>query len=149
MNTFTAFHGTDRVFETLKTNQEKRSAGTNGGLWFSSSSVVAQSYTDFGSYNEKAYLKALECKKAGNSSIIKVEISFSNPLIFDANFNESGDLENNWNNRITIADLFTKAIENGNDGVIVLNVDDCGSYVSSENKFSTIYGIVSENQISN
>lgn len=145
----TAFHGTDRVFEDLKTNQEKRSAGTNGGLWFSSSPIVAASYTDFGGYNEKAYLKALENKIAGNSSIIKTKILFSNPLIFDAKFNESGDLENNWSNRITIADLFTKALKNGNDGVIVSNVDDCGSYVSSENKYSTIYGIVNENQILN
>jgi len=56
---------------------------------------------------------------------------------------ESGNLENG----ITIADLYGTAVENGNDGIIVYNVDDCGNYVSSKDKFSTILGIVSESQI--
>ena len=152
MKTITAYHGTDKTFSELKINQEKRSNGTNGGIWFSSSAVVAESYTKCGAYNEKAYKNALingdiTGESIGNSSIIKVKLNFSNPLIYDAAFNESGDLTNDWNNRTTIADIFNLAIQKGNDGVIINNVDDCGAYVKNENRFSTIYGIISEKQI--
>lgn len=151
MTTLTAFHGTDRVFENFSFDSEKRSAGTNGGIWFSSSSIVAESYTNAGGYNEKAYMKALVNgdifgDSIGNSSIIKCELSFSNPMVFDAKGNDAGDVYGD-RTKITIAHLFEQALLNGFDGLIVNNVDDCGSYVKAENRFSTIYGVACISQI--
>jgi hypothetical protein len=152
MENYIAYHGTDKVFLSFKANQEKKSNGTNGGIWFSSSPVVAESYTACGSYNKEYYLKALTNgdrlgNSIGNSSILKVKLSFVNPLIFDAKLNKSGNLTNDRENKFTIADLFNLAVKNGNDGVIVKNVDDCGSYVNQENVFSTIYGVIKESQV--
>lgn len=168
MTTVIGFHGTDKVFDKFSTDVEKRSAGTAGGFWFSDCPYVAHTYTNHAGYNEKAYLKALEKgdifgESIGNSSIIKVKISFSNPLIFDANGNKSGDLtglrETNKHEVcqglikcFTIADLFNQAIKNGHDGVIVYNVEDIGGssgYLWDEkgNLLSTIYGVKSESQI--
>lgn len=168
MITVVGFHGTDKVFDNFSLSVEKRSAGTYGGVWFSSCPYVAHTYTNHAAYNEKSYIKALINgnifgESIGNSSIIKAELTFKNPLIFDAKGNDAGDLTglrktNNYEvsfgilKTITMASIFNDAIEQGHDGVIIKNVEDiggCSGYLIKEkgNLLSDVYGVVSVNQI--
>lgn len=138
------YHGTDMDFNEFSNKLKQRSAGTKGGFWFTDNSSLAESYTEFGNYNKEAYERALKYgdiygNSIGNSSIMPVYLSIKNPLIIDAKGQKSGNI-----NGKTISDLFNDAINNGNDGVIINNVEDSGNF---KNIIGNVYGVFSPTQI--
>ena len=161
MNTYKAYHGTDKIFSEFSNNVEKRSAGSDGGFWFSENPLVANSYCISNTIRQDVYFDFIKSEEIDASQIIIVNIIFKNPLVFDAKGNDSGDLYGYRKNDdkkwlvgagqiecYTIADLFNKAINDGYDGVIVHNCYDSGNmWANLPKNGSTIFGIKSCNQI--
>lgn len=138
------YHGTDMDFNEFSNKSKQRSAGTKGGVWFTDNSSLAESYTEFGNYNKEAYERALKYgdiygNSIGNSSIMPVYLSIKNPLIIDAKGQKSGNI-----NGKTISDLFNDAINDGNDGIIINNVEDSGNF---KNIIGNVYVVFSPTQI--